>query len=532
MRKVFVVLTALIIAIIGCNERPSKSIALTGVDKLPSQFFNININQDTILKTLKGAFLDIPKGSLSSANSMVQLEIKEAYNLEDIIKAGLITRSNGQPLSSGGMIYINAVAGENIRIVKAIKIAVPAKFLNKKMELFKGEKNDTGLNWNNPVPLTESLLLKKIDEGEMLFKMNCGSCHKVDVDFTGPALANVVERKGKEYAYQYSRFHSTNNTLPVTDEAKYGSYSDSSRSRNDEAYLLSPLLATPDLYYLACLKTAFNAIGPKFPNLTNGELDGLYKYVQNETGRLHVTYPNSNFTSSLDSCEIYYNTVNKLFSRKEVLLKDSVKQKIKDFRPPPGHVPSSRQPLYPDNNVIPEDNNSIYYQFKIDVVGWYNIDALLNSFDNKIYTELKVRVAGNFKASISINLAVPVINTFLEGGKLAGEENEYGFFTRDGKIPLPENAKAYIIAMGEIDGQLVYAKKEFIVSQKQSIEIKPENVTTQEFNESIKAIGATTINISVAETQTGKDLKQIDKELKEAEKLKPKNCSCDCGLLK
>jgi hypothetical protein len=224
--------------------------------------------------------------------------------------------------------------------------------------------------------------------------------------------------------------------------------------------------------------------------------------------------------------------LNKLLGRKRELEKDSTKQKVKDFRPPVGSVPSSGAPAYPDNSIHPEDNNSLYYQFKIEVVGWYNIDALLNTFENRIETELRVRLIGTYKASVSVNLVVPVINTFLEGGKLSGNDGEYGFYTKDGKIPLPENAKAYIVVMGETNGQLVYAKKEFIVSKSQNVEITPEVTTAEALNASVKAIGAVNINIRAVETETGKNLKENEKQLKEAEKLKPKNCSCDCNSKK
>jgi hypothetical protein len=36
----------------------------------------------------------------------VELEVKEACSMEDIVKAGLPTISDGKPLSSGGMICI------------------------------------------------------------------------------------------------------------------------------------------------------------------------------------------------------------------------------------------------------------------------------------------------------------------------------------------------------------------------------------------------------------------------------------------
>jgi len=534
MKMIIVSLLIFLVAILSCNQQSDRR-SLPDTGKLTSQFFNININKDTILKTLNGAILDIAKGSLSATDSVVHLEIKEAYSLEEIILARLATQTNGQPLSSGGMLYINAVGGQEVKITKAINVSVPTKFYNKQMQLYKGEQTDKGINWVDPVPLSESPVAKQIDNGEQLFKANCSSCHKVAVDFVGPALAHVIARKGREWVYNHHKAFSADSsksTEPIySDGGIKNDYEESSnRIIESDRYDLNMLyLTSSPYYYLACLQEHFKTGAPQMNHLKNSQLDSIYRYIENETGRLAVPYPNSNYSSSIDSCEKYYAVLNKLLRRKAELEKDSTKQKEKNFRPPAGSVPP---PAYPDNSVHPEDNRSLYYQFKIDVVGWYNIDALLNTFDNKIGTELRVRLMGTYKASVSVNLVVPVINTFLEGGKLSSNDGDYGFYTKDGKIPLPENAKAYIIVMGETNGQMLYAKKEFIVSKNQRFEITPEPATIEQFNASIKAIGSSTIGIKAVETQTGKDLKENEKQIKEAEKLRPQKCSCDCGLKK
>jgi cytochrome c2 len=464
------------------------------------------------------------------------LEVKEAYTLEQMIKANLTTQSNGQPLSSGGMIYVNAANGQAIKIIKAIKVAVPTRYLDKKMQLYKGDETDSCINWNNPVTLTDNPMLSKIDEGALLFKNNCGSCHKVDVDFKGPALAHVIYRKGKDWAYNYEHGIPASTapvSVPIYTEGSFNNYYETDTSKKvpllDSLAQMSFVYNT-GFYYPICLKEHFAIEDTKFPHLNNTALDAIYRYIQNETERLQVPYPNNNFTTCLDSCENYLAAINKLLDKRKALQKESVPQKIKNFRPPPDYVPSTT-PVYPDNSVEAEASKSLYYQFSISVVGWYNIDALLNSFDNKTETELRVRIAGRYKANVSVNLVVPVINTFLEGGKLTAD-GDYGFYTKDGRIPLPLNAKAYILVMGETSGRIVFAVKEFIIAEKQSIEINPQPSTIENFNAAVNAIGNANIQIKSVETQAGKDLKENERQLKEAEKLKPKNCGCDCNLLK
>jgi len=53
-------------------------------------------------------------------------------------------------------------------------------------------------------PVTEPITLKPIDqhevtEGKAVFDQRCGSCHKPNERYVGPALGGVVERRSPEY---------------------------------------------------------------------------------------------------------------------------------------------------------------------------------------------------------------------------------------------------------------------------------------------------------------------------------------------
>lgn len=53
-------------------------------------------------------------------------------------------------------------------------------------------------------PVTETITLKPIDqheatEGKAVFDQRCGSCHKANERYVGPALDGVVERRSAEY---------------------------------------------------------------------------------------------------------------------------------------------------------------------------------------------------------------------------------------------------------------------------------------------------------------------------------------------
>ncbi|HEX6429653.1 MAG TPA: hypothetical protein VF008_18300, partial [Niastella sp.] len=116
MKKNLLSIGLLATIVYACNQGDRSVNTLLNPGKLSEQTFVIDISKDTILTTKKGALIRIPKGALSADDNIVKLEVKEAYSMQDIIKAGLTTQSNGQPLSSGGMIYINAIGENNVRI--------------------------------------------------------------------------------------------------------------------------------------------------------------------------------------------------------------------------------------------------------------------------------------------------------------------------------------------------------------------------------------------------------------------------------
>lgn len=140
---------------------------LSQADKsLASQIFRINPKRDTIIETRQGIVLAVPAGAFktakgTTANGVVDLEIKEALTAADIMKAGLSTMSNDLLLETGGMFYINAHEGKNnlsIDPEKPLNVNVPVNNAKPDMMLFKGERQANGnINWVDPKPMRRRL---------------------------------------------------------------------------------------------------------------------------------------------------------------------------------------------------------------------------------------------------------------------------------------------------------------------------------------------------------------------------------------
>ena len=52
-----------------------------------------------------------------------------------------------------------------------------------------------------------------VSNGEILFKSNCAACHKIDKDFTGPALKGALVRWGNDKKAMYDFIRNSNKLI-------------------------------------------------------------------------------------------------------------------------------------------------------------------------------------------------------------------------------------------------------------------------------------------------------------------------------
>ena len=99
----------------------------------------------------------------------------------------------------------------------------------------------------------EAVVSIKNKKGQELFKENCATCHAVDKNLSGPALAGIEERiKDKQLLYAWIR--------------------------NNAAVLLTGDKYFTDLF-LQYNKTAMTA----FPQLTDEDIDNILEYINEVT---------------------------------------------------------------------------------------------------------------------------------------------------------------------------------------------------------------------------------------------------------
>ncbi|MBP6827180.1 MAG: hypothetical protein KA165_11530 [Saprospiraceae bacterium] len=128
---------------------------------LPVQTFTLYPQTDTVLTSAKGVIIKIRKNTFADSagkpvTGPVQITFKEALTACDMVLANLTTTFEGQPLESGGMVYIDARSGnEALQIAsgKAIGFAVPADSVRTGMSVFRGISDSAGIRWVDPVAI-------------------------------------------------------------------------------------------------------------------------------------------------------------------------------------------------------------------------------------------------------------------------------------------------------------------------------------------------------------------------------------------
>jgi mono/diheme cytochrome c family protein len=478
--------------LLSCNTQTAKKIF--NPDVLPLQVYTIDINKDTTIYTKNGAYINIPKGTIKAATSTVKLQVKEAYTIADIIKAGLLTSSEGRPLASGGMIFIDAVDKDAVKLDGRIGVSLPTAGLNDDMQLFKGKVAASGnLDWQLSDTLNKQKQITPLEAGKKLFSENCKSCHHVFVELTGPALmGSDIKMPDKELLYEFIR----NN---------------------------QKVLASGNCYYNFLYnkwnKTAMN----NFSAFSYDDIDNIYKYIHHEVEKAGINYDSLRFAYNKckDSCLLYSQQRNLLSDAKEELLrqgKSLVDNKVQIITTDAfGTIPK----------ITPSSETSLYYEFSISGFGWYNVDYFLNEKQGVVKSKLLVSLKGNYTSKVQVYLVIPDDKVFQAGG-LSDDGKHWGFYETDGSIILPQNRRAFIIVMGEEGDKAVFAKHEFYTSDNMQITLEPLPVSIEKFNDEMSFFERQGLTSSLKQTPIADSLRTVEQALKVLETLKPTTCNCDC----
>ncbi|MBP1650636.1 MAG: cytochrome [Bacteroidetes bacterium] len=414
-------------------------------DNLPSQLVTISTIRDNNIRLSGGTIIQIPANALKNANGdSVKLEIKEALTIEQMIAAGLYTRSNGELLASGGMLYIAPQEGQDVKILKSMKVVVPADQTQEGMQLFRGEVVDAAINWVDPKPLEVSKMDARLAHGKKLLTSNCYQCHDVTKKIVGPPLFGAIQRweNDTNAVYEYTR-----DIAPAMHKYPRAT----------------------------CVYNEYRISMPAFPTLTKEEMDDMYLYIQEEGMKRLGGMPAEYTNTSCDSCFYIYQLEYSLYSAGKGRFAinyygrptDTIKNNLANGTNVINVATDTTSPVI-SNVVIPPPPT--YYSFDISTFGWFNIDQFLADNIQTEITTLKVIQEGLASSTLYPVLVVPSLKIIQAGA--ASSDNHYFYFKEeDGKVQLPPNKKAYILVMGEKSDTVLFGITNFVTGGDQTIKV-------------------------------------------------------------
>lgn len=423
MRKPYYLLVAGILSLFCltcCNHTDTTKTAFNP-DALPPFSVEIDVSRDTVLRAPEGSLVHIPANALDAGGATrVKLVIREALRMSDMIRAGLLTTtSDGKTLSSGGIIDIEPAEGQTVAVKKPLSISLPTSYLEKDMQLFKGERDANGnLVWKDPAPLSSSVdsALAQLNMGKTIFTTNCASCHALGKTVLGSDLAYISQRRDRRWLYEFI----WNNKVVLAAGDRLA-----------------------NCIYLQYNKTQMN----NFPNLTTSDLDGLFNYIDNESARLGLPFPEDHNKHCLDSCG-YKPDLARIAEVKASLRPGMFGQDTTSI--------NDRRIFYSPNQ----------YEFTIWNLGWYNTDRYW--VENPETIELRAKIPLEYLHDVNVYLVIPSYRV-LQGSEKDGEG--ICLFHGSAQVPFPKGVKMSIVALGEKNGQTLMGSAAFLSAEKQIITV-------------------------------------------------------------
>jgi hypothetical protein len=448
MKKLFLPVILLIL-LYSCDTKHKRNDILT-TGNLKSQFFYVNPERDTVLKTSHAAVLRIKKGTFN-ISGQVSIEIKEAYRPDEILLAGLTTTSDGKPLRSAGMIYFNATAnGQSVEPSLPVATFIPSADKDTAMKIFKGEEQrDGNIDWVEPQAIDTAMPDAKrqlYEWGKLLYNGKCASCHRIFTNATGPALRNVQNRG------------------PWKNRA------------NLLAWLRNParFFSTPGGQYINELrKTYNNSIMTGFSDIDMNTVQALLTYINNTP--IETPYPDKDPSAKKDTVAVPVNNSGCGYDTTYITVKDDYAEYDSTGYPDLASAEDTAGISPPGEYEYP-DYSRAGYDFNITTNGWYNIDAFLKTDQDKtVNVKLSAVVNQQQKFGMDVYLVVPTEKVMQPYSHV--KDGQYVFDFDNGVIPLPPGYRALIFAVGSYKDKIYYGVTEFTVTKEQTIQVEIKETT-------------------------------------------------------
>jgi len=468
-----------------------------------SQKFQIDADSDNIITGKNGTQVFVPKNSFINADGelvtgKVDIEVIEVLSVADFIKTNLQTVSNGRPLQSEGMLYIDAKSnGQQITLATDKKLQIELPNMNKmgtasEIKIFSGSYDSLGnMNWtesgkleNRLIPLPLELFDYKTWTSFGFIRVPKNEGYQAPGDdeiedsttFKNPSLENtfIATREFEE------RFHHINSA-----EWAIGHYTSYYSTTVQKGRMLKD-----------------STISQIYLNNLDKDLwycDSL-AYVYMKTWEDKANF-NSYWYSEIETYDLL-NAFKKFFEQRLTkvitfpadidLSKSDAREKLTSKGFKETEIDEIMGAYERQNKIVTARRNKVTAQrittnsFAVAKLGWINCDQFYNDPKAKeVDIFASVLNSNNFEFAC-LTLIINNRRIALSGIEKDGKykfTGEAGIYTK-----LPVGEKATIVGISYKDNKPFFALKEITISEKGNYELDLQVSSTQDINTKLNGI--------------------------------------------
>lgn len=323
----------LIILLSSCKE----DLLPTNI-KARTESFTIKCGEATELSLSNGDILTIADSTFECNNvTSFTLTVNTVKTKREMIFSGLQTvDSEGQLLESAGMIQIDYPHDITLNSSKPIIYAASSNVAYDDMQTF--TLDDRTNSWVPNSKKAEISGNQEIVLGQRLFETKCALCHSKSLGehMTGPALAHVEKFRTMDWLKEYTR--------------------------NSQA-----MIASGDSIAICTWNSWKPTIMTAFPDLTDNEIEAIYRFIANESKVKRIQVDSTNFIYDCSDRSKGHSFFNN----------------------PTNQI-----------QIMPFQNN-YYHVTELATRNWYNVDRYYDSDYFISNPTLKIKnVSGNLRAMI------------------------------------------------------------------------------------------------------------------------------------
>lgn len=460
------------------------------------QKITANFKVDTAVTLAGGTIVSVPSGCFvdSTGNTItdnVTIEVIEALSLADFLRNDLQTVSNGRPLQSGGMVYIDATANGKPLALKegaALSIELPTNFMGNGFSMFTGNYDDAGnINWKEEGPMDETMLTIPLDLLDL--KYYTAFRHS---KFSFIVLTDSVTILDSKFAHTYIATLEFKERFQLLSPSALAIWApeDWLPKDSDDTTTIYEIHCEPLQIYLnntdkplwqvdSLVHVYFNEKGVKdsiahrnSAKYKDGDFDRPWHY-----GRVFRSFfPNEGLTRpiKIDLKGVNANTPD---AKQQLMDKGydelAASQMLLDYQRRERMIDELKRKKEAKNEQIAfgEKKRKAYSNaFKVNKLGWVNVDKF---YDDPLAKEvhLAVNVTGDPLDFHDVTLILPRLNMAING--IANGDGTYRFTqSMKGYNKLPIGETAVLIALSSKGDQPFFAMQMIKLSESQDISME------------------------------------------------------------